>query len=199
MRVTCGACGAAYRVPDSAAGKAARCPSCDERFVVPDAPQPRQRLRREPPRTHGAIVPVAILVFLGALNQAWVALALTRAEGPTSLELVAIFGVLSAVYCVIGFGLLKSKVWSWWLAVLVVGAQGIINGWRLFYLLTHLRWGHGRAKGIALEAARDFGIPFAIALGVLVILFLPGVRIHFGLKDRPRERKRRAAGSVSNS
>lgn len=109
----------------------------------------------------------------------------------SSVMLLILFPTIAA-----GIGLILSKGWGWWLALVIQGGALLMSGKYLWAYLGHLNWDHPKAEDVLISSTLAYGIPFLAAFAFLTGLFLPSVRLACGVKSRPLpKRAPRRAGS----
>lgn len=215
MRIECPDCHATYSVPAAEKTRRARCKKCGALMTIeaeaPDFqvdeswPERRTRLqdRKAPPLLVPAIVVAVASLLIGLLFVPGTILvgvgtvAMAADDGARSDEVgMAFFTLVSFVLigtCLVGggVGLLIRKAWGWWATVLMFAFFLLLNA-RLITPILHLNWDHPRASDLALGFALRNGVPIVVSTAMLALLFLPKMRLAYGVKETKRVRHRSA-------
>jgi predicted Zn finger-like uncharacterized protein len=205
MHIECPSCDATYNIRPGGRVRGVRCGACGELITVPALVEAELDTEAEVKATSGEVPPVhaplpataaslvSILVGLvfvpmaGALGGGG---AVTTTSFDTDLREGAIvgfvlvgFGVFALGFVGAGIGLWLRKAWCWW----------ALASLHIFFLLINAKMlippaGIDYQDPQAMVAAPPYlllhGTPIAMSLLVLVLLFLPQVRIFYGVKER---------------
>ncbi|MEM7306998.1 MAG: hypothetical protein AAF682_10030 [Planctomycetota bacterium] len=185
-----------------------RCRRCGAALMVPAA-EPGARLtlaerrKQRRPLLAPAVVVAVVSFLLGlvavpltVLAGAGTAVAATSGEASSgdvglAFYLVAVLGLLALGLVGGGIGLLLRQSWGWWAETVVYGFFLLLN-LKLCLPLLRLNWDHPRAGETALAFGLQHGLPIAVSLAMLILLFLPRMRVAYGVKQEKRLRPRRA-------
>ena len=123
--------------------------------------------------------------------------ATASAAASSGLEPTAVAGFVLAAFGLFGLGFVAGsvglwlrKAWGWWTLVMLHVFFLLLNG-KMMLPLGFIDWGHPRALDAALPHLAIHGVPALTSLVVLVLLLLPGIRMFYGVKERPYERPSR--------
>ncbi len=137
-----------------------------------------------------------IFVPLAALFGGGGATASTAASSglePTTVVgfVLAAFGLFGLGFIAGALGLWRRKTWGWWTLAMLHAFFLLLNG-KMMLPLAFIDWEHPRALEAALPHLAIHGVPALTSLVVLLLLSLPGIRMFYGVKERPYERLSRA-------
>jgi len=206
--IDCPFCGATFRGAPSRRERRARCGSCSTVFVVPAATNvdfeealdrelgEEQGRRKRPPATIARVAAWATLLCgLATIPITLLShIVLVRTQGylPSPLKNLEAYGLTELVTLLLlvgSLGLFLRQAWGWWSAFVGYIAGTVYYALLAIPVFLSLRWEHEAARSIAVDAGLCYGVPLMMFFLGALLLASARVRIAFGVKSQPYERR----------